>query len=343
MPTFQDARNGLGALLKDGKGNLSPDERDLILGDAARLFSRRFPDLKTVETSGDGGFEYPLPAGYIEGFSTFLRVYSPWDPTEQDPIPIESKKYGVFVLPTGPVFRFRESNPTATDKFLQQFTTPHQAAATDVADVVGIFSPAGTVVDGAAVISPRVDVEQAEDVQVFLHVTAKAGTRLDVFIQVSEDGTRWSDIGAFNEIEAIGDFVLPLKSQKVAKFIRLRYTTTGGSFTLEASVVQENPTGTFTIPDHSLDAYKYLAAAIASQALADFYSNLLDSQLEGDTTDYEGKASFWHANHDKWNEKWTEEADKIAPRRGASAFATADMDLKGTTGYEYLTHAERDR
>ncbi len=343
MPTFQDARDGLGALLKDGKNNLSPDERDILLRDAARLFSRRFPTLGTVETSGDGGFEYPLPTGYVDGFSTFLKVFSPWDPTEQDPTPLEAKKYGVFQLPTGPVFRFREANPQSSDKFLQQFTVPHQALATDVADVVGVLTVANTAIDGDPVFSDRVDVEKAEDVQVYLHVTAKVGTGFDIFIQVSEDGTRWADAGAFNEITVIGDFVLPLKAQRVAKFIRLRYKTTGGSFTLEASVVQENPTGTFTIPDHSFDAYKYLAAAIAAQALADFYSNLLDNQLEGDTTDYEGKATFWHANHDKWNDKWKEEADKIAPRRGASAFAVADMDLKGTTGFEYLTHAERDR
>lgn len=343
MATFQDARDGLDALLKDGARNLSPNDKDAHIKNAARIFSRRFPRILAVEVTGDGGFEYAPPTGFVDGFSTITDVFFPWDPTDQDPEKMERKDFVLFEGPNGLKLRFRQDRPATTQQFLAQFTAPHIADASET-DVIAQLSDAGTVIDGADVISAKqADVESAADVQVFIKVTAAVGNDLDVIIQASEDGTNFFDIASFKQISGVGDFIEPLPKRKVSKFLRLKYTTTGGSFTFEAKVVKAGAAGTLTIPDHNLDALAYISAAIASQALADFYSNLVDSQLEGDTTDYEGKATFWQANHDKWDQKWKEELDKIGPTRGASAFRQGEWDLKGTTGFRLVTHAERDR
>lgn len=344
MPTFQEARDGLDALLKDGKGNLTPDDRDKAIINAARAFSRKFPRILAIATPGDNGFEYDLPAGYVEEFSTIAEIRFPWDPDEQNPTKLELKDYNVFDGPNGRKLRFIRDTPTVSQEFLTIFTAPHVVDATGNTDTIGTFDAAGAVIAGSNINSGNdIDVETAEDVQVFIKVSAAAGTLLDVIIQASSDGVDFADIGAMREITGVGTFVEAVPKAKVSKFIRLKYTTTGGSFTIEATVVQEISSDNFTIKENHLDAFLYLAASIAAQALANFYSNLVDSQLEGETTDYEGKATFWQNNQKDWETRWVDERDAIAPSKGATAFATFEWDLRGSTGYSMLTHDERDR
>lgn len=342
MPTFQDARDGLDAILKDAKGNLSPDDKDKNIVNAARAYSRRRPRLLSKETDGDGGFEYALPTDFVNGFSSIQAVYFPWSTTDQNPVKLEPKDFTIFDGPSGSKFRFVRTTPSTTQKFLTQFTAP-QTVETDPADEVGELSPAGTVVSGAGGTSTSVDVETAEDIQIFINVTAAAGANLEIIIQASDDEAEWTDIAAFNDITGICDKVRALPPEKVSKFVRLKYTTTGGSFTLEATVLQQGTSATFTIADHDMDAFNYLSASISAQALADFYSHLVDSELEGETTDYEGKAVFWQENASRWNTKWEKEIGKAGPRRGARASGQGEWDLVGTTKFPMLTHDERHR
>ena len=343
MPTFQDARDGLDALLKDGKGNLSPDDKDKHIVNAGRAFSRRKPRLLSIETTGDAGFEYPLPAGFVDGFSVIQQVYFPWDPDDQNPVRLEPKDFTIFDGPNGPKFRLVRDRASVDQKFLTQFTAPHTFAA-ESADVIGALDAAGSVIEGTDILSANsIGVETAEDIQIFIQVTAAAGTLLDVIVEASEDDVDFSEIAAFANITGVGDKVRALPPEKVSKFIRLKYTTTGGSFTLEARVLQQGSNPTITIGDHDMDAFSYLTASISAQALADFYSNLVDSELEGETTDYEGKAVFWQENASRWNIKWEKEIDKSGARRGARASGQGEWDLVGTTKFPMLTHDERHR
>ena len=344
MPTFQDARDGLDALLKDAKGNLSPDDKDKAIINAAKAFSRKFPRILSVATPGDNGFEYALPAGWTEEFSTIGAIRFPWDATVQNPAKLELKDFLIFDGPSGRKLRFTSIRPTTTQEFLTIFTAPQLADTQGLADTIGTLDVAATVIDGAAVLSSAaINVESAKDVQIYLTVSAAAGTLLDVIIEASADGIEFAEIGAMREISGIGVFGESLEKKKVSKFIRLKYTTTGGSFTLKAVVVQQAATGNFTIKDAHLDAFLFLTANIASLALANFYSQLVDSQLDGETTDYEGKATFWQNNAKDWLTKWEDERDSIKPAKGATAFAQAEWDLRGSTGFTYLTHDERFR
>ena len=343
MPTFQDARDGMDALLKDGKGNLSPDDKDKAIVNAGRTFSRKFPRVIAEEANGNGGFEYDLPASWVEGYSTITGLIFPWDPTEQNPTRLERKDYRIFEGPNGTKLRFVRDVPAASQKYLIAYTVPHTIAAAGI-DSIGVLDAAGSVIAGSDVPSANaIDVETAEDVQIFLKVTAAAGTLLDVIVEASPDGVDYAPIAAFNEITGLGDYVLPLPPERVSKFIRLVYTTTGGSFTLTASVVKPAAGGTFTVIDAHLDAFTYLAASIAAQQLANFYSNLVDSQLDGETTDYEGKATFWQNNYKDWDARWKEAEKELKPTKGVTAFAQPEWDLRGTTGFSYLTHDERQR
>ena len=101
--------------------------------------------------------------------------------------------------------------------------------------------------------------------------------------------------------------------------------------------------GAFTIKDNDFDVFLYLSASIAAQALANFYSNLLDSQLPDETTDYEGKAAFWTSNFDNWKELWEGEEGKISPDAGGTKAGQGSWDIHGTTGFKLLTHPARNR
>ena len=69
MATFQDARDGLDALLQDKGARLTTPEKDKHIVEAGRLYSRRRPRVIADEIAGDGGFTYVLPSDYIDGFS----------------------------------------------------------------------------------------------------------------------------------------------------------------------------------------------------------------------------------------------------------------------------------
>jgi len=344
MPTFQDARDGLDALLKDGKGNLTGPEKDQHLRLAAKTFQGRFPRVIAKEVTGDGGFEYTLPSDYVDGFSKINAIFYPWVTTEQDPEPLEANDYNLWDGPSGLRLRFRADNPQAAEKFLMQFTAPHTIG--ENVDVAAALAAAGTVVAGATVTGVA-DVSKAADAQVFIHVTAVVGAdaALEAFVQASaDDGAHWTDIAAFNPITAVGDYTIPLAKEQVSRSIRVRFVpSAGSSFTLEAKVTSEDTAGVFTVPDHLMDVYLYLTASISAQALADFYAGLLDNQLQGDSTDYEGKSTFWQANADAWREKWEATRDEKAPTRGTAASSQGEWDLRGTGGWAYLTHRERDR
>lgn len=101
---------------------------------------------------------------------------------------------------------------------------------------VNEFSPAGTVVSpGPAVVSNAIAAAAAQDARVFLHATAvAAGASMEVEIQVSHDNSRWAAAGSFNTIDATGDYVFPIPAEKLASYIRLKYTAAVGAVTFQA-------------------------------------------------------------------------------------------------------------
>lgn len=345
MATFQDARDGLDSLLKDGKGNLTREDKDRHIRTAARTFQAKFPQILSVQVAGDGGFEYPLPTGFVDGFSNIQEVYYPYVSTDQDPPRLERRDYRVWDGPSGKRLRFTADKPLATEAFLVVFTAPQDTTETEEA-VTTTLSPAGTVVAaGVATSAAYADTAAAAAARVHLHVTAlDPGASLDAEVQVSEnDGASWSPIGAFNTVSAAGEYILPLAASRVSRRLRLRYTATGGAATVEAVAEVTGVTGAWTIPTHLMHVLEFLAAAICAQALADYYAHLVDSEIQGSTVDYQGKASFWQANAEAWQKRWEEAAAEAPKPRRTGAGGQGEWDLHGTGGYAYLTHDARNR
>lgn len=343
MATFQDARDGLDSLLKDGKGNLTREDTDRNIRTAVRTFQAKFPQILSVQVAGDGGFEYALPTGFVDGFSNIQEVYYPYVSTDQNPPRLERRDYKIWDGPSGKKLRFTEDKPLATEAFLVVFTAPHDISETDAASETTL-SPAGTVVAGAA-NSGYVDTAAAAAVRLHVHVTAvDPGATLDIAIQVSEDdGATWVTIGAFDTIAAAGEYFQGMEPKRVSRRMRLLYTPAGGSVTVEAVAEFTTTTGAWTIPDHLMHALSYLSASICSQALADYYAHLVDSELQGSTVDYQGKATFWQENARAWKEKWDEAAKEAPKPRRTGAGGQGEWDLHGKGGYAYLNNDSRSR
>ncbi len=342
MATFQDARDGLDALLQDKGARLKTPQRDSIIEDAGRAFSRRVPRIITKEIQGDGGFSYALPTDFIDGFSTIKKIISPFQTDFQDPEPLEPKDYRLQRSESlGLRLHFITTSPNQNDKFLFEFSSPHTVDSTGGGRIIGTLTTSGSIVSVDSE-SSSVDVEKASGARVFLRISSGSGSLL-VFVQASEDNTNWADIASFNPITVAGDNVLRIEKSRVSKYMRLRYEVVSGTWTLGA-VVETRGDGTLTVPDFQLDAFNYLSASLAAQALSGSFASTIDSTLQGDTSDFEGKSTFWSNISREWREKFNEEISKtIQKSDSAVASGQGEWDIHGTTRYRHLLHPARFR
>ena len=344
MATFQDARDGLDALILEKGARLTPAQKDQYIQEAAKRFSRRLPLIKVAEIIGDGGFDYDLPADFELGFSTITPpVYFPWNPDFQHPDELEPKDWEIFLKPTGKVFRMLTFTIPINQKALIRFTARHNASPVAITDTVEILSGAGTSV-ATTLFSAAVDVESAKGLRAFVRVASGAG-ELEVELQSSEDGLSFAPIGIFEPFTAAGDQVELLEKAKVSKKFRLKYTViSGGPFVLEATLERETSTPSFTIPDAVLDAFNLFSAHITARALQSFYAGLSSGTIAGDTSDYEGKSSFWKTNADDWMIDFKREMEQIPKdEETGTPFGSADWDIHFSDGHRMLSHHPRLR
>lgn len=343
MATFNDGLDGIARLIKDSGGRVKLTELTGILQDAVRRFQRRVPRVIVKEVAGDGGFDYALPSDYVDGFSTIRKLFYPFDSIDREPEELEPKEYRVFRREAGPKLRFLTVTPAADKKYLIEFTAPHTADPAGV-DTVSTLSASGTTVSAGAQDSQAADVEDAADARIFFEVLTGVGT-LDVFVQARpEDGHPFVDIDQFNQFAGPGKQVLPLAKHKVSKGLRLRYVATGGPFTVKAMVEREQTgAGTLTVLDAHLDVLSFLGASLAARALANFYAGVKNSELSGDTTDYEGKSAFWAARADEWKTEYDEQVATLSPVDTAPAFAQGEWDMRDVFGDALMLHPEETR
>ncbi len=100
------------------------------------------------------------------------------------------------------------------------------------------LNPAGTIITVDPTSSNSGKSEAATDARVFLDVTSVpgGGAELDVDVQISEDGTNFADIGAFESITVAKLYVFEIAREKLGKFVRLVYRPASGSWTLGADL-----------------------------------------------------------------------------------------------------------
>ncbi len=103
--------------------------------------------------------------------------------------------------------------------------------------VSNLLSPALTVLGIGTSFSNVVKVESIRDLRLFLFISALGGaSTLDTVIQISPDGTTWTDSGTFNQITTVNNFVKVLEEKEISTYIRLKYVVAVDTVTLKAVV-----------------------------------------------------------------------------------------------------------
>lgn len=116
-----------------GIDELSTAQKTANVLQALKEYSRHVPNKLTVDISGDGSYEYALPAGWVNDFSSILQVEYPAGES-QDPgdAIIPPEQYGEYRTAVARVLRFYGITPAAGYTIRITFTAPHAATAATI-------------------------------------------------------------------------------------------------------------------------------------------------------------------------------------------------------------------
>lgn len=126
MSTLADFRTWQDERIRDGAAYLTQGERDNAIDQARRTYSRHVPRSLVYDLTGDGGYDYAPPPGWVSGFSDLLSVEA--DPANnQDPADgmLEGNEFQTYDSPTGERVRFTDRTPATTDTLRLSYTVLH--------------------------------------------------------------------------------------------------------------------------------------------------------------------------------------------------------------------------
>jgi hypothetical protein len=106
--------------------NIKQEALELHIAEAVDRYSVERPDELVVDTVGDGGFDYAMPAGFVEGFSSIRSIEYPYVATTQVPPYMKSgKDYRPYRGDSALRLRFLNHSPSTSETFRTTFTAPH--------------------------------------------------------------------------------------------------------------------------------------------------------------------------------------------------------------------------
>jgi len=113
------------------------------------------------------------------------------------------------------------------------------ALAEDRKTSIKTFLSSATYSAGSAAYSSGFSVSAYHEGQILVNVTAEAGTStLDIVVQTSDDNSTYYDHTTCDQITATGQYRCAVTN--FGKYVRLKYTVGGTSFTFQAVGVFKN-------------------------------------------------------------------------------------------------------
>jgi hypothetical protein len=104
MSILADFQTKMDSFVRDEAGILTETEKELHIKNAVKAYSRFRPLEKAFDIAGDGGYEFPLPADWVDGFSVPRAIEYPLGSQEPETIALEDIK--LYRSPTGLKLRF---------------------------------------------------------------------------------------------------------------------------------------------------------------------------------------------------------------------------------------------
>lgn len=124
---LSDLQDRVDALVQDDSRRLTTTERDLFITDALYEFSEDYPQEKSDDTTGDGGYDYSMPSDWVDDFSTIWSIF--YDITDQNPTYLEAKEYTILRSGTGSTLtlQFLSTSFSSSTTFRMIYTIPWTA------------------------------------------------------------------------------------------------------------------------------------------------------------------------------------------------------------------------
>jgi len=113
--------------------NLPQTDRDEIVKDAVKKYSRVRPITRLEVFAGNNTGFYNLPAAWIEEFSTISEIEHPIE--QSPPLIIRPENYFISLMATGKMIRFRFNNPGQNSTFWVKYTIEHTFDSTGTSTV----------------------------------------------------------------------------------------------------------------------------------------------------------------------------------------------------------------
>ncbi len=118
--TWQDER------IQDDASYLTQAEKDDAIDQAALTYSKHSPREIVYDITGDGGYDYAPPPGWITGFSELLTVeQNPDDNQNPEEGLLDRERFHVYDAPTGERLRFVDLTPTTSDTMRVRYSMLH--------------------------------------------------------------------------------------------------------------------------------------------------------------------------------------------------------------------------
>ncbi|MFQ5646259.1 MAG: hypothetical protein ACE5GM_04960 [bacterium] len=115
-----DFNKKVGRSLQDEADILSEADIDNFILEALSYYSKDRPRVKVTDISGDGGYEYDLPSGWDQGFSTVKRIEYPAG--ERIPVYLESTDWMIYTDTGGKKLRLLHHTPSGTEVIRVTYT-----------------------------------------------------------------------------------------------------------------------------------------------------------------------------------------------------------------------------
>lgn len=109
-------------LLQDSAEVLSSVQIKEFIVKALSFHSKNVPRYVVAEITGDGGYEYSLPATFYNGFSMIKTIEFPSG--ERVPVYLKDTDWIVYENVSGKEIRFLYDSPSASQTFLLTFSVP---------------------------------------------------------------------------------------------------------------------------------------------------------------------------------------------------------------------------
>jgi hypothetical protein len=125
--TQTDYINQIKKIIKDNAGYLSTDDLSLCLENALMKISKDYPLIIDVLCSGNDGSDYPLPEGWVEGFSYIQAIEYPYG--NLLPEYLEEDEFIIYQNNNIKIIRFLQQIILSVESFKIFFSVPYKITA----------------------------------------------------------------------------------------------------------------------------------------------------------------------------------------------------------------------